>query len=273
MTIGISNNSAALAILRQSSAQDISGQQQNATDRIIDIVSGKTEGSTATGTISKIAAKAQSLADAEKSAAGGGTVSSEMSRSYSGAVNQAVQSSMNRMYAEGEAVGMKLWEGNLEQGSAVATILINSVLRYNNPPEQREIPTREESDEAVLVGIKEAMARGQDPDQLEQLSARWRSDEGYQDKVKSINMYNESVARIPTSTLVEGFNMLGGQFAYRFGVAPKLSFDDAGQAQVGAFEVKYRNGQTMMSYDGTGNLKAYNADGSEYKSFVESYGE
>jgi hypothetical protein len=274
MTIGISNNSAALAILRQSSVQDLSGQQQNATDRIIDIVSGKTGASAATGTISKIAAKAQSLADAEKSASGGGgTVSSEMSRSYSGAVNQAVQSSMDRMYAEGEAVGMKLWEGNLEQGSAVATILINSVLRYNNPPEQREIPTREESDEAVLVGIKEAMARGQDPDQLEQLSARWRSDEGYQDKVKSINMYNESVARIPTSTLIEGFNMLGGQFGYRFGVTPKLSFDDSGQAQVGAFEVKYGNGQTMMSYDGSGNLKTYNADGSEYKSFVESYGE
>lgn len=67
--------------------------------------------------------------------------------------------------------------------------------------------------------------------------------------------------------------MLGGQFGYRFGVTPKLSFDDAGQAQVGAFEVKYRNGQTMMSYDGSGNLKTYNADGSEYKSFVESYGE
>ena len=274
MTIGISNNSAALAILRQSSVQDMSGQQQNATDRIIDIVSSKTAGSAATGTISKIAAKAQSLADAEKSASGGGgTVSSEMSRSYSGALNQAVQSSMDRMYAEGEAVGMKLWEGNLEQGSAVATILINSVLRYNNPPQAKEILTREEFNERIPETIEKNLAMGIDPKHIEEHASFWRSDEGYDKYVDTINKLNKHNERIDTDILIEGFNMLGGQFGYRFGVTPKLSFDDAGQAQVGAFEVKYRNGQTMMSYDGSGNLKTYNADGSEYKSFVESYGE
>ena len=270
MTISISNNAAALTILKQTAMQDLMGTQ-TATDKIIDLVSGKSDVSAATGTISKIAAKAQSLADAEKKETG--TVSSEISKAHASAVSQAVQSSMNNMLVKGSEFERELWKGTLEQGSAVATILINSVLRYNTPPEQREIPTRAESDEAVLIGIKEAMARGQDPDQLEQLSARWRSDEGYQDKVKSINMYNESVARIPTSTLIEGFNMLGGQFAYRFGVAPKLSFDEAGQAQVGAFEIKYGNGQTMMSFDGKGQFKAYNADGSEYKSFIQSYGE
>ncbi len=267
MTIGISNNSAALAILRQSSAQDISGQQQNATDRIIDIVSGKTEGSTATGTISRIAAKAQSLADAEKSASsggGGGTVSSEMSRSYSGATSQAVQSSMNNMLVKGSEFERELWKATLENGKAVAGVLINSVNGYNNPPQMREIPTREEFTLARLEGEKERISRGADPIEARKITEIKMSDEAYEGEIRYINRHNESVQNYNPNKYIDGFNMLGGQFAYRFGVSLKLSFDDAGQAQIGAFEVKYASGQTMLSYDGE-TLTAYNEDGSMSK--------
>ncbi|MCZ4288717.1 hypothetical protein [Hoeflea alexandrii] len=263
MTIGISNNSAALAILRQSFAQDLSGQQQNATDRIIDIVSGKTAGSTATGTISKIAAKAQSLADAEKREAGG-TVSSEMSRSYSGAVNQAVQSSMNRMYAEGEAAGMKLWEANLENGKAVAGILVNSINGYNNPPQMKEIPTREEFNNSALEGEKDRLSRGADPVDAKRITEINMSDEAYKRKIDYINGHNERVANRDPNLHVNNFYYFGGQFSYRFGVSPKLSFDDQGKAHMSAFEIKYASGQTMLRYDGE-TLTAYNEDGSVSK--------
>ena len=264
MTIGISNNSAALAILRQSSAQDISGQQQSATDRIIDIVSGKAAGSAATGTISKTAAKAQSLADAEKSAAGGGgTVSSEMSRSYSGAVSKAVQSSMNNMLVKGSTFEQALWKATLENGNAVANALINSVIRYNNPPQAKEILTREEFNERISETVEKNLAMGIDPKHIEEHASYWRSDEGYEDYVDTISKLNKHNERIDTNVLIEGFNMLGGQFGFRFGVTPQLSFDDAGQAHVGAFEVKYGTGQTMLSYDGE-TLTAYNEDGSVY---------
>ena len=270
MTISISNNAAALTILQQTATQDLTGQQ-TATDKIIDLVSGKTEGSTATDALSKTAAKAQSLADAEKKETG--TVSSEMSKSYSGAISQAVQSSMNDMWVKGSDYERELWKATLENGSAVATVLINSVLRYNNPPQAKEILTREEFNKRIPETIEKNLAMGIDPKHIEERASYWRSDNGYEDYVDTINRINKHNERIDTDVLIEGFNMLGGQFGYRFGVTPKLSFDDAGQAQVAAFEVKYANGQTMMSYDGTGNLKAYNADGSEYKSFIQSYGE
>ncbi len=266
MTISISNNSAALTILKQTAAQDLTGTQ-SATDRIIDIVSGKTDGSTATGTISKIAAKAQSLADAEKSASGGGgggTVSSEMSRSYSGAVSQAVQSSMNRMYAEGEAVGMKLWEANLENGKAVAEILVMSINRYNRPPPLVNVPTREEWTETVLAGIEDSLSRGADPEYMQKKKEIKLSDEHYNSLVARKTAYNDGLKNEDPNKSIENFHYFGGQFAYRFGVSPKLSFDDAGQAQIGAFEVKYASGQTMLSYDGE-TLTACNEDGSMSK--------
>jgi hypothetical protein len=264
MTIGISNNSAALTILRQTSAQDISGPQQNATDRIIDIVSGKTAGSTATETISRIAAKAQSLADAEKREAGGGTVSSEMSRSYSGAVSQAVQSTMNSMLVKGSEFEQMLWKANLENGKAVAGILVNSINGYNNPPQIKELPTREEFNNSILEGEKDRLSRGADPVEAKKITEIKMSDEAYKRKIDYINRHNERVANRDPDLHVNNFYYFGGQFSYRFGVSPKLSFDDQGKAHMSAFEIKYASGQTMLRYDGE-TLTAYNEDGSVSK--------
>ena len=47
-----------------------------------------------------------------------------------------------------------------------------------------------------------------------------------------------------------------------FRSTPKLSFDDAGQAHVGAF--KHGSGQTMLSYDGE-TFEAYNEDAASSK--------
>jgi hypothetical protein len=262
MTIGISNNSAALAILRQSSAQDISGQQQNATDRIIDIVSGKTDASAATGTISKIAAKAQSLADAEKSAAGGGgTVSAGMSRSYAGATSQAVQSSMDRMYAEAKAVGFKLWDANAENAKGMTDEILFGISRYNDRFNPMQAVTREEWNEAILGSVDANLARGVDPDAMQIIVARQTSEEGYQQYVNRINVLNNNSYKHTIEDIETNF----GQIYDKLGVRLQINFDSEGKASLGAFEIKYDNGQTMLKYDGESAPTAYNEDGSVFE--------
>lgn len=243
----VSNSLAALTILSQASSL-ASNSTCSAADTILDIVSGrKAASSKAVEEAAANAAKAKAAASNTPREAGG-TISYEISRAASGAMSAGVVSSFN---ADDPKIAFRPYEASAENAEGFAKALLSRLHDYNAQFHLAKIPTREEWTALVLQGEADSVARGADPKFRRELAEKQISDEGYQNRVTSAVMSND--ARVTQAqNAKEAMGYLVGHVSDTFGVNVQITYDERGEASIGAFEI-VAGGQTVR-YDGKGQL-------------------
>lgn len=230
---------AALAILSQS-APSATDKASSAVDTILDIVSNR---------------KATSNAKPREA---GGTVSSEISKAAMGAMNAAV---INGIDYNAPPNAFRRLEANKENAINIVGRLTFAVENYNEKFNLTQPMSAEDWAASKDEQVASWRAMGRSEEQIDRNIA-WNFGEGgyerYVDVVK-----NKNDGRLGQSHL--GGDMLKTMpylLAQVFNVDAGISYDQDGRASASAFEIKYGNGQTMLSYASDGSFKLFDEDGS-----------
>ncbi|MDK1376182.1 MULTISPECIES: hypothetical protein [unclassified Sinorhizobium] len=266
MTV-ISANSAALTILTQSTsfAQNASG---NAADAILDIVSGRaTTNSTTTDAVASATAKAKAsekVADAPRAV--GGSVSSEISKATMSATSAAVVNSFND---DDPLIAFTPVKTSAENAEAFIRQAVWSLGQYNRrlEPDHTVLPRDEYNAKYAEWGTSR-IANGEDAAKVNREVEYFTSDKMYQKEVHYAQTVNEGNRRM-SEIGADGLSAARTRLSEIFGRDLKITYDGDGKAKIEAFELRYSNGQEMLSYGEDGSLATYNEDGSVRSKYTE----
>ena len=255
----ISSSSAALSILQQTSSL-ADPKNQSAADTILDIVSGRT------GKVSKAAndaldAAVKASAEAKKPREAGGTVSSELSQASLSAMDAAASYGLQ---GGGPQIDFRPYEATAENAKGFAEAMVGAMQSYNEQFHLVAVPTREEWTARVLAGEAYSIARGADPEATKQLTEIRMSDEGYRTRLELIDRMNKATL-LQAQEASKGLEYVAGHLSDTFGVKAQISYNEKGEAKIGAFDIYSGSGQKMLSYDGNGGLTSYEVDGNVSK--------
>lgn len=261
----ISANSAALTILNQASPL-ATGGPGNATDAILDIVSGRsTVGSKATDAISSATKESQSAGRAVNApSAVGGSVSSEISRATLSAMSAATVSQLSQQ-EQAAAAGFVPLEASVGNAEAIAGRLVQTLMDYNGQFDLQKIPSRDEHMAKQEAFLAKQLSEGVSQEQIARNLEFNFGEGGYERTVKYINRDNMMVvSRANTAeSSIGNLTMLLGQV---FGKDVSIARDEQGRLTLGAFDITDGNGQKMLSYSADGTLSTFGTDGSLIRS-------
>ncbi len=254
----ISASSAALAILQQDSTQI---QGTCAADKILSLAFGLSD--TVVGEAAKAkAAREAKLAEQKERITALDEAPREAGGSVSSEISAGTISSMGRIAAGttlAQATGD--WEATAAKAENMVTVFANTISDYNGKFHLLEIPTEEEFFKSVEGERLAKIAKGADAKTANAVAEKWNTQDAYQFRTRALSAVNGGLVFNSEKSelrITNGQSRIQGAFGMQY----DITYDDKGQAQIGAFDIANSAGQKILSYGVDGSLTTYNEDGS-----------